>query len=126
MNQLPKILVVDDEVGPRLAISWVLKKNGICQCIQCETPESAIAALAENPDINVAIIDLRMPDMLGTELVVKLRDVRPSLKAVLHTGYDDLDAAGASDARALFSAMIEKPANNAQILSVVAQLVRAS
>lgn len=106
MNNLPKVLIVDDEIGPRIALQMTLKLTPggpFCEPLIAETPSEALELLAHQPDIALVVVDLRMPEMLGTELFVKMRKLKPSLRGILHTAYDDL-----TTERDLFCGFLEK------------------
>jgi CheY-like chemotaxis protein len=51
--------------------------------------ESALAALAEHPDIALLLVDWGMPRMDGIEVTRRARAQRPNLPVVLCTGYGE-------------------------------------
>lgn len=108
---LPKALLVDDEAGPRKSLTWILRSRRIAESIECATADEALVALSKIPDIAVAIVDLRMPKMLGTELAERIKTLRPNIPIILYTGYNDLpDGEGKRLlGLRLFWAIIEKP-----------------
>lgn len=121
---LPRILVVDDEKGPRMALAWILRLNNVAECVLCASGEEAYVALKESPDIKVAIIDLRLRDALGTHVTRQLKSIRPGLQAILYTGYNDLPDVGLAGDEALFCATIIKPAgSNEEVAELVARVL---
>jgi CheY-like chemotaxis protein len=64
--------------------------------IPVSTALDAVDAFTRNPTIELLISDQLMPEMTGLQLIDALRAVRPSLPAILATGFaelqDDLDA----------------------------------
>lgn len=79
------VLVVDDQKG----MCWVLSKILSGAGYSVRTAESAgeALAIARGEEVRAAIIDYRLPDRNGCHLFADLRQVRPSLIAVLITSY---------------------------------------
>jgi sigma-B regulation protein RsbU (phosphoserine phosphatase) len=84
-----RILVVDDEPGMLHAVERVL--GGAYDIIALRSSRAALSAAREaRPDL--AIIDIRMPEMDGFELMAQLKADAPELQIILMTGsIDDLD-----------------------------------
>jgi sigma-B regulation protein RsbU (phosphoserine phosphatase) len=84
-----RILVVDDEPGMLRAVDRVL--SGAHQLVGCRSSKDALSVAAEfRPDL--AIVDIRMPDLDGFELMARLKTRFPDLDVILMTGsVDDLD-----------------------------------
>ena len=85
-----RILVVDDEPGMLRAVFRVLSPRH--HVVTAATPSEALALLASaEPDL--AILDVRMPEMDGFELTARLKAERPNLDVILMTGsLSELDA----------------------------------
>jgi len=81
----PKILLVDDEEKFLNSMAKRLKLLGF-DPVKASTGGEAIA-LAKNRRIDLAIVDLKMPDMDGLVTITKLKEIRPGLRSVLLTGY---------------------------------------
>src|SRR6185436_13814402 len=88
--RLARILVVDDEPGMLRAVMRVLSPRH--QVVAVATPSEALALLSTfEPDL--AILDVRMPEMDGFELTARLKSERPDLDVILMTGsLSELDA----------------------------------
>ena len=84
-----RILVVDDEPGMLRAVERVL--SGTHHVVGTRSSRDALSVAAEfNPDL--AIVDIRMPDLDGFELMARLKARFPDLDVILMTGsVDDLD-----------------------------------
>lgn len=84
-----RILVVDDDPGMLRAVERVLGAS--YQVVGTTSPSDALVEAAIlNPDL--AIIDIRMPELDGFELMTRLKSRFPELDAILMTGsIDDLD-----------------------------------
>jgi|RhiMetdeSRZDD1v2_1073273.scaffolds.fasta_scaffold32592_4 phosphoserine phosphatase RsbU/P len=84
-----RILVVDDEPGMLRAVERVLSDDH--QVVATRLSRDAIA-VADDFRPELAIVDIRMPDMDGFELMARLKGRFPALDVILMTGsVDDLD-----------------------------------
>src|SRR5215470_55578 len=84
----PRVLVVDDEEGPREAIRMILKP--LYDVHTAGSGEEALAALPElQPDI--VFMDLKMPKMDGVQLLERVKAVDPEVEVVMITAYASLD-----------------------------------
>ena len=69
--EVPVALVIDDEQTARYVLSRSLVAIG-CKVVEASGGEQGLArAASEQPD--VIFLDLRMPDMLGTEVLARLK-----------------------------------------------------
>ncbi len=83
------ILVVDDEEKFRWLVSEILGHAGYS--VKCfENGKQAIDASYEEL-FNLALIDIHLPDMEGTELLTKLRKTEPEMIKIIITGHASLD-----------------------------------
>ena len=84
-NTSPKILLVDDEKKFLNSMAQRLKLLGF-DPVKALSGREAIA-LAKNSRLDLAIVDLKMPDMDGLVTITKLKEIQPGLRSVLLTGY---------------------------------------
>lgn len=91
--RLPVLLIVDDETGPRAALRFVFKDQ--FNCISTTGGLEALAYARLNP-VAVAILDVRMPDMSGVDVLRELKAINPDIECVLLTGYETLESARAA------------------------------
>ena len=70
---MAKILVADDEQLIRKLINDCLSKEGH-QIIEAEDGLVALNAFKKNPDINMALLDIMMPEIDGWEVCRKIRE----------------------------------------------------
>lgn len=88
------VLIVDDEKltreGLATRIPW--EQNGF---IVCGTAESGYEALdqIERSIPDIVILDIRMPEMDGIELLSIIRHTYPSIRTILISGYDEFSYA---------------------------------
>jgi signal transduction histidine kinase len=91
-ERLP-ILVVDDDSQMLRTIGDILRFKGY-DAVGAGTGQEGIDAAGGgvNPPA-IALIDLKLPDMDGIELVSRLRDISPLLEVVILTGNASVDSA---------------------------------
>jgi signal transduction histidine kinase len=89
-TELPQILVIDDEMGPRESLRMLLKPNYQVHTADCV--EVGIKLLKEkNPD--TIVMDIRMPGISGIEGLRQIREIDPHLSVIMLTGFGALDTA---------------------------------
>lgn len=83
------ILFLDDEEEITFMGKKMLESLGYRVCIET-SPTRAMEVFMQNPDdFDLLVTDQTMPNMQGTELARKFRDVRPELKVIIITGSTD-------------------------------------
>jgi signal transduction histidine kinase len=89
-TDLPQILVIDDEMGPRESLRMLLKPQYNVATADCV--EAGIKLLKEKqPD--TIVMDIRMPGMTGIEGLRKIREIDPHLSVIMLTGFGALETA---------------------------------
>jgi DNA-binding NtrC family response regulator len=86
---LENILIVDDDVKIREMLSDILSDKGY-SVTSVGRGKDAIAESFKQL-FNLALIDIRLPDMEGTELLTKLRKSEPEIIKIIITGNATLD-----------------------------------
>jgi two-component system, cell cycle sensor histidine kinase and response regulator CckA len=82
------ILIIDDEKSIRTVSHTMLKRLGY-RVLEAETGKKAIEIIRKQEDrIDLALLDVFLPDMCGGDLYVHLLGVRPDLKVVVCSGYN--------------------------------------
>ncbi len=84
-NTPVKILLVDDEEKFLNSMAQRLKLLGF-DPIKAANGHEALA-VAKKSRIDLAIVDLKMPDMDGLVTITKIKEIQPGLRSVLLTGY---------------------------------------
>lgn len=104
MSQASKLLIVDDEKTVLKTLSLKLKARGY-EIIAASSGSDAMTSLAENDDIDLVLLDIRMPDMSGNQVLQLIRNMYSSLElpVLMLTSSDEAEAmvkalqAGAND-----------------------------
>ena len=106
------ILIIDDDAAILRTFSRIFQRNGYCVSV-AEGGKEAIEKLRSN-SYDVALIDLRLPDMEGTELFPLIQSTSPRTLKIMLTGKMLLGeiVAGAD-------ALLNKPIQPEQLLSVI-------
>src|SRR5262245_18389108 len=88
-----KILVVDDHVLIREALRGVLRELKGEAAVVIEAPDAreALQQLDENPDVELVLLDLGLPDRDGFEILVELGQRHPTISVVVHSAHQDRD-----------------------------------
>jgi DNA-binding NtrC family response regulator len=91
LDERLRILVIDDDESIRTTFTAILENEGY----DVDTAENGKEAIKKaNTDLyRVALIDFRLPDMDGTELLNSLRETTPRLVKIMVTGYPTLQNA---------------------------------
>jgi two-component system response regulator AtoC len=84
-NPTLKILLVDDEEKFLNSIVKRMRLQGF-DPLKASNGRQALE-LAKNNHIDLAIVDLKMPDMDGLVTITKLKEIQPDLRSVLLTGH---------------------------------------
>jgi DNA-binding NtrC family response regulator len=94
MEKSSRILVIDDDENIRKVIKTILEDEGYV----IETAETAKIGIEKSQKgfYNLALIDVRLPDMEGIELLSKLRETKPKMRKIIVTGYPTLQNAVAA------------------------------
>ena len=88
MSASPVVLVVEDEEMIRMMAADMLDALG-AGVIEAATAAEAMDAARSADRFDAAMIDLSLPDGLGDELTLRLRDLRPALPVIMTTGHDE-------------------------------------
>jgi two-component system NtrC family response regulator len=121
LGENARILVVDDDENIRTVIVAILEDEGYT----VESVGTAKDAMerTKRKFYNLALIDIRLPDMEGTELLAKIRDTVPRMRKIIITGYPTLqNAIEAVNRRA--DAYIMKPFDVEKVLQTIREQLR--
>jgi DNA-binding NtrC family response regulator len=91
MVERARILVVDGDESIRKVLATILEDNGYA----VDTVKNGKEAVKKSKVkfYNLALIDVRLPDMEGVELLTKMKDAIPKMRKIIVTGYPSLQNA---------------------------------
>jgi solute carrier family 13 (sodium-dependent dicarboxylate transporter), member 2/3/5 len=112
-----KILLVDDEDKFRDSLKQRLELRGY-PTIALNSGQEAVKTVKRDPDIDVVILDRKMPGVDGEQVLKEIKEFRPELQVIFLTGFGSVDSAmevGRLDAYAY----LEKPCDLENLIQVV-------
>jgi two-component system, cell cycle sensor histidine kinase and response regulator CckA len=111
----PRILVVDDELGPRESLRMLLKPS-----YQIQTADGGRAALEQIPAYrpDMVILDIKMPEMDGLEVLRRIKRIDPAIEVVMITAYASLETVKMALTHGAFEYLI-KPFSRQDLEDVV-------
>lgn len=91
MDPRARILVVDDDESIRKILATILEEKGYV----VDTAENGKEAVEKSNTkfYNLALIDIRLPDMEGTKLLTAMKETTPKMVKIIVTGYPSLQNA---------------------------------
>jgi DNA-binding NtrC family response regulator len=121
MSETARILVIDDDENIRKVLETILEDEGYI----VETAETAKKGIEESEKAfyNLALIDVRLPDMEGIELLSKLRSTKPKMRKIIVTGYPTLQNAVAAVNKGA-DAYVMKPFEVDKILQTIREQLK--
>lgn len=117
MERKYKILIVDDDVDLASNLQDVLEVEGYSTTVAYDGKTAL--TLCRQKLFDLAIVDIRLPDMLGVELVDELATVSPENEYVIITAYASLDSAIEAVRRKSILAYETKPLNMDRFVALV-------
>jgi signal transduction histidine kinase len=118
-GQRPKILIIDDELGPRESIRMSLES--FYDCLAVDDGFKGLDALdVFHPDM--LILDLRMPKIDGIEILRRVREKGSDVEVMLLTAYGSLKTAQRAIRYGVFD-YLEKPFDLHELRATVARAI---
>lgn len=117
----PKIMIVDDELGPREALKMILRDD--YEVITASSGAEALNYL-ETGEFALVILDIRMPDINGIDLLALVKSKSPETEAVMITAYASVETATNALRRGALDYLIKPFDSNAVKAAVKKGLVR--
>ncbi len=114
-----KVLVVDDDVRNIFALTALLERHKMA-VLSAENGRAALEELGQNPDVDIVLMDIMMPEMDGYEAMRQIRQMKqfeslPMIALTAKAMQGDREkciAAGASD-------YVSKPVDTDQLVSLL-------
>jgi len=120
-NVIPiRLLLVDDEEDLVVFLAHRLRKRGI----EVDVAQSGAEALAlTDKRFDVAVVDLKMPDMDGITVIERFKEKQPFLEALMLTGHGSHDSAWEAGRLQAFRYLL-KPYDFDELLEIIQNAAR--
>lgn len=120
MSEVNRILVIDDDASIRDVLTAVLEREGYL----VDAAENGSEAIRKSKIrfYNLALIDIRLPDMEGTRLLTELKESIPRMVKIILTGYPSLQNAVEAVNKGADGYLV-KPINMEDLLKTVKRLL---
>lgn len=91
MDNHARILVVDDDESIRTVLTAVLQEKGYA----VDTAGSGNEGIEKTKTsfYNLALVDIRLPDMEGTQVLARMNETAPEIRKIIITGYPSVQNA---------------------------------
>ena len=86
-HEMTKVLLVDDDANICSMLSDIFKKKGYF-VVTAGTGKDALEHVKKSL-FNFAVIDIRLPDMSGTDLCQQIRTINYKINCIMITGYPE-------------------------------------
>ena len=110
------ILIIDDDPNARKTLGNILRAKGF-EVEEASTGSEAIRS-CETKFFNLVLIDVRLPDTSGLEVLKVVRAINEDTVAIMMTGYGSLDSSIEAVNKGAYS-YITKPMNMDAVLAVI-------
>lgn len=116
MEKQARIIIVDDDENIRKTMKAILEDEGYI--VDLATNGKEAIEMTQEKTYNIAILDIRLPDMEGVELLKLIKYNVPKTRKIMVTGYPSMqNAISALNKNA--DAYLVKPVNVEKLLDMV-------
>jgi two-component system, cell cycle sensor histidine kinase and response regulator CckA len=85
--EVPKsVLVIDDEEKVRTTIQSLIEKLGY-RVLGADSAKAALELIHAHDEIDLTLLDIKLPDMEGGDLFPLIKQERPEMKVIICSGY---------------------------------------
>jgi two-component system cell cycle response regulator DivK len=116
-----KALVVEDDPAGSLLLAEILARTDI-GVIQVDNGTEAVRTCREDPDIDIVLLDMQVPEKSGYDVAHEIRAMRPDLPIIAQSAFVSSEEKN----RALFAgcnAHVSKPLNTYELLGIMHRLL---
>ncbi len=116
------VLVVDDEALLRRAATAIIEHFGY-DAVEAEDGRAAIAIFRERArDFDVVLLDMTMPGLTGEETFQELLRIRPDVRVVLSSGFNEMEATRRFGTEQL-AGFLQKPYTAEQLAQMLSRVI---
>jgi DNA-binding response OmpR family regulator len=116
------ILLVDDERPLLSLLAKFLERRGY-RVAPCETGADALRMFSDSPSaFDLVVLDLKLPDMSGEEVLSRLLEISPSVRVLVSSGSVWTNARVPASGRARTAAIL-KPFPPAELVRLIESLL---
>lgn len=122
MVKKASILIVDDDRAILQTLNMILGSKGYAT----DTAQTGREAIEKSKSkfFNIALLDIRLPDMKGTKLLTKIKDTYPRMVKIMITGHASLENAVES-LNLGADAYLMKPVKPEELLKTIEEKLKA-
>ncbi len=90
-SRFSRLLLVEDNESLLITLQGILEDEGFV-VTGCETASEALQHIQQQ-EFGVAVVDLRLPDMQGTQLLQEFKDLGSKVRVIINTGFGEFESA---------------------------------
>lgn len=120
MNSRPRVLIVDDDPNLLKTMGDILGVKEF-EPLLAATGAEGLALVSDN-EVDVLVLDLRLNDMSGMEVLQGIREIQPTVECIVLTGYASQTTAIEAVNRGVY-AYLQKPIDMEQFLLLLRRAV---
>lgn len=91
MSEKNCILIVDDDEGVHKSLTLILKKKGYL--VESAATGKEALAIAQGMPVSLTLLDVKLPDIMGTQLLALLKQTNPDMSVIMITGFASVENA---------------------------------
>ncbi|HYA41926.1 MAG TPA: response regulator, partial [Syntrophobacteraceae bacterium] len=91
MLDVIRVLIVDDESDILTAFKKQLTRDGME--VVCASCASEALCVVQKENFDVAVLDIKLPDLDGVELLSRIKQIEPATEIIMLTGFASLETA---------------------------------
>ncbi len=112
-----RVLILDDESSLRTALFRILDRKGL-NVITANKIEEAKILCQTDTHIDLAVVDLNLPDGDGIEFMTHLKSLSPATEVIILTGHGSIESAIRATQKGAFH-FVTKPFNLEELMSLI-------
>ena len=112
-----RVLILDDESSLRTALFRVLDRKGLNVITANKIEEAKVLCQGDVP-VDLAIVDLNLPDGDGIEFMTHLKSLNPAAEVIILTGHATIESAIRATQKGAFH-FVTKPFNLEELMSLI-------